>query len=143
MDSKNTKLLLTDPEQEPNDKLLKEILTEQLYQTYYELQKTIAEIGLNYEWRFYRDGKSWLCKITYKKKTIAWLSVWENYIKTGFYFTEKNRSGVLALNIDDKIKTTFISACPIGKLIPLALEFDNKNILRDFRKIIEYKMIQK
>lgn len=32
------------------------------------------------EWRYYKDGKSWLCKITQKNKTIVWISLWEPFL---------------------------------------------------------------
>ncbi|MDD3741687.1 MAG: DUF3788 family protein [Bacteroidales bacterium] len=143
MEDTKSNLILTNPDQEPNDKLLQKILSEQLYQAYMELQNTVHEIGLVYEWRFYRDGKSWLCKIANKKKTVAWLSIWEGFIKIGFYFTEKTRNGITDLNIDDEIKSSFAKAVPIGKLIPLVLVIDSNDKIKDFRKIAEYKMIQK
>jgi hypothetical protein len=34
-------------------------------------------------------GKSWLYKVTKKKKTICWVSVWPNMFKTTFYFPER------------------------------------------------------
>ncbi len=91
--------LLRDPAQQPGDKLFREILTEQLYKAYEELLKIIPESGLSYEWRYYNDGKAWLCKITHKKKTVAWLSLWENAFKTTFYFTEKTGAGIKSLDI--------------------------------------------
>jgi hypothetical protein len=140
MENKNSAQLLRNPEQEPGDRLFREILSEQLYQTYEELLKIVSEMGLSYEWRFYNDGKAWLCKITHKKKTVAWLSLWENTFKTGFYFTEKTSAGIMSLDVDDKIKSSFSQNKPIGKLFPLALEINRKNKLDDFRKIAAYKM---
>ncbi len=103
----------------------------------------VSEMGLSHEWRYYNDGKAWLCKITHKKKTVAWLSLWENTFKTGFYFTEKTGAGIISLDIDNKIKSSFSQNKPIGKLLPLTLEIDHKNKLEDFRKIAEYKMALK
>ena len=51
------------------------------------------------EWRYYNDGKAWLCKVVNKKKTVFWLSIWEHYFKTSFYFTEKHLESIDALNI--------------------------------------------
>ena len=45
--------------------------------------------GLEFQWRFYGDSKSWLGKATYKKKTIFWLSVYDDGLRVNFYFTEK------------------------------------------------------
>lgn len=140
MENKNSAQLLRNPEQEPGDRLFREILSEQLCQTYEELLKIVSEMGLSHEWRYYNDGKAWLCKITHKKKTVAWLSLWENTFKTGFYFTEKTGTGIMSLDIDNKIKSSFSQNKPIGKLIPLTLEIDHKTKLKDFRKIAVYKM---
>ena len=105
MENKNSAQLLRNPEPEPGDRLFSDILSEQLYQTYEELLKMVSEMGLSHEWRYYNDGKAWLCKITHKKKTVAWLSLWENTFKTGFYFTEKTGAGIISLDIDNKIKS--------------------------------------
>lgn len=35
------------------------------------------------EWRYYKDGKSWLYKLTKKKKTICWISVYDNQLING------------------------------------------------------------
>jgi hypothetical protein len=89
--------LLRDPQQKPDEKLFKTILNKQLYHLYEELQNMLSKIGLSAEWRYYNDGKSWLYKITYKKKTIAWLSLWKYFFKTSFYFTEKTSAGIMKL----------------------------------------------
>jgi len=140
MENKNSAQLLRNPETEPGDRLFRVILSEQLCQTYEELLKIVSQMGLSHEWRYYNDGKAWLCKITHKKKTVAWLSLWENTFKTGFYFTEKTGAGIISLDIDNKIKSSFSQNKPIGKLLPLTLEIDHKNKLEDFRKIAVYKM---
>jgi len=143
MEEKNSQMLLRDPGQEPVKSLVKEILSEQLYKAYEELLKIIPELGLSYEWRYYNDGKAWLCKITHKKKTDAWLSLWENAFKTTFYFTEKTGAGIESLDIDSRIKSSFLQNKAIGKLIPLTLEIDHKTKLEDFRRIAEYKITLK
>lgn len=143
MEDKSSKQLLKNPEQKPSDKLFKELLSEQLYQTWDELQKMLSEIGLVHEWRYYNDGKAWLCKITHKKKTVVWLSFWENCIKTSYFFTDKTRDGIMNLDIDNTTKTSFLQEKKIGKLIPLTLNINHKNQLDEFKKITEYKMALK
>jgi len=94
---------------------------------------------LNTEWRYYNDGKSWLCKVTHKKKTIFWLSVWEGFFKVGFYFTDKNREGIEALEISTQIKSEFNESNPLGKLIPLTVNIFREDQVDDILKIVEYK----
>ena len=96
---------LTDPAVSPSRKVLEHALGK-AYSAYEDLMNTIT--GNNFEltplWHYYNDGKAWLCKVQYKKKTVFWLSVWDKYFKMAFYFTEKNSKGIFELSIDDSIK---------------------------------------
>lgn len=133
--------LLRDAEITPTMDVLENIVGKEIFSVYEKIYKTItsSEFELNPEWNFYKDGKAWLCKVSYKKKTVFWLSVWDTGIKTGFYFTEKNRSGVLELAINEEIKQRFENVKLIGKLIPLTLVVENESQLEDLKKLIVYK----
>jgi hypothetical protein len=140
MNSNNKEMLLRDEATEPRDAVLEQALGKELFGVYQELMSLAKnEFDLVPEWRFYKDGKAWLCKIVYKKKTILWLSIWENFIKTGFYFTEKTRLGVLDLEIDPKLKGDFSDAKPIGRLLPLSVDIETKEHFKDLKAIIKYK----
>ncbi len=140
MKSNNETILLREKEIEPTDKVLENVLGKELFIIYQEIIEILSdEFNLESQWRFYRDGKAWLCKVVYKKKTILWLSIWKNYIKTGFYFTEKTGIGVLELDIDNKIKEVFEVAKPIGKLIPLIIDIDQQKQVKDLKEVIRYK----
>jgi hypothetical protein len=140
MESNNEILLLREKEIEPTDKVLENALGKELFIIYQEIIRIfINEFSLEPQWQFYKDGKAWLCKVVYKKKTILWLSIWENYIKTGFYFTEKTGIGVLELDIDSKIKEVFEMAKPVGKLIPLIIDIDQQNQIKDLKEVVRYK----
>lgn len=139
MEDLGEKQLLRDPHQEPHDELLEKILSAEVYLTHRELQGRVAGMGLVSEWRYYNDGKSWLCKITYKKKTVVWMSVWENFIKTSFYFTEKTREGIMKLESGDPEILSFMQSRPIGKLIPLILKIRHRIDLDRFERIARYK----
>jgi len=122
----------------------KEVLKNELgnsYSAFEELTEIITDpgYGLVIEWRYYNDGKAWLCKVTYKKKTIFWLSVWDKYFKTTFYFTEKNSTGIAELKIEKKIKESFSRSKHIGKLTPLTISINKKEEINDVLKIVEYK----
>ena len=134
--------LLRDYDIFPSEEVLKTVLGNS-YATFDELMKTVTDIGLNHEWRFYKDGKSWLCNVSYKKKTIFWLSVWDTCFKLTFFFTEKHLSGIAELDISEKIKTDFALSKPIGRLLPLLISIDNNEQLTDVLKIIEFKKKQK
>lgn len=128
----------------PDDKVLENALGKEVFPVYQELMTMVKnEFGLLPEWRFYKDGNAWLCKNVGGKKTIFWLSVWQRYIKTSFYFTEKTRGGILELDIDPGIKEAFNHTKTIGRLIPLILDISRTEQLDDFRKIAGYKIKQK
>ncbi|MDD2994745.1 MAG: DUF3788 family protein [Paludibacter sp.] len=131
--------LLRDPEISPSDAVLKNEFGNSLFGVYQDLIQRISTLGLQTEWRYYRDGKGWLCKITRKAKTVCWLSPWEGYLQIGFYFTEKDRKEIMALDIDNALKTEFESAKPIGKLIPLIMRIDRTTQLSDWQNIAVYK----
>jgi hypothetical protein len=132
--------LLREQNISPTGKVLEKALGES-YPAFIELMEIIKgnKFGLVPEWKYYNDGKAWLCKVSYKKKTVFWLSVWEKFFKTGFYFTEKNCNGIFTLDIEDKIKKDFKQRKPIGKLLPLAISVTGKEQIEYLLKIIEYK----
>lgn len=100
---------------------------------------TTPEYGLIPEWNYYRDGKAWLCKVTFRKKTVFWLSVWGGYFKIAFYFVGRYCQGIEELDIDEKIKDDFKSRNSIGRLHPLILDISNMEHIGDAIKIIDYK----
>lgn len=132
--------LLRDQHIFPSAEVLKSALKDS-YEVYEELIQTITntQYGLNIEWNYYKDGKAWLCKVQHKKKTIFWLSVWDQFFKTGFYFTKKNCPGVVALDIKKSLKEKLNNSKSIGKLIPLTIDLNKKAQLKDVLTIIEYK----
>lgn len=109
------------------------------YAAFNDLMNKVTGLGLIPQWNYYKDGKAWLCKVQYKKKTVFWLSVWDKYFKTAFYFTEKNSAGIHDLDIDKDLKKDFNSRKQAGKLIPLVINIHKKEQLKDVLKVAEYK----
>jgi hypothetical protein len=134
------KQLLKDPVLYPADELLQQVMGE-LFKIFSELREllTVSHFTFNYEWNYYKDGKAWLCKVVNKRKTILWLSVWDSSFKAGFYFTEKHRTGINELSIDEEIKKDFNQSKPIGRLLPLAITVTNRDQIIDILKITDYK----
>lgn len=111
------------------------------FPVYLQLMEAICKPNLNLqsEWNYYKDGKAWLCKITHKKKTVCWLSIWVGFFKTGFYFTEKTAQGVFELDISENLKEAFKQEKPVGHLLPLVIKVYSKDQLLDALKVAEYK----
>ena len=68
---------LNDKSEYPDDEVLSRYLGE-VKNTWDAFLGFIKESHPLYlaEWRYYNDGKSWLYKITKKKKTICWVAVY-------------------------------------------------------------------
>lgn len=135
-------MILNNPDLYPDKDVLKEVLTENVLIIYDKLLKVITsdnESKFSAEWRYYNDGKSWLCKVVNKKRTIFWLSVWEGYFKVSFYFTEKHKEGIASLPISESAKNQFIGAKPIGKLIPFTIEVYSEEQLADVLTIAKFR----
>jgi hypothetical protein len=101
---------------------------------------TVAGLGASLEWRYYNDGKAWLCKLVWKKKTVCWLSIWDRFFKTTFYFTSKNDSDIEALPIDPELKASYREHAPIGKLKPLSVAVKSKKTLEPVLGLVKYKI---
>jgi len=130
--------LLKDPLIPPSDEVFKNALGFS-YPAFVELTRRVTDSGLALDWRYYKDGKAWLCKVIFKKKTIFWLSVWDKHFKITFYFTEKTGKGLLELDIKTELKEIFNHGKPIGKLIPLTIAIQKKEQINDILEIAEYK----
>lgn len=133
-------MLLRDADIFPSNKILEDALGEGFYVLVSFLETiTNNEYALTLEWRYYNDGKAWLGKAVYKKKTIFWLSVWEGFFKTSFFFTEKHLQAIAELDISETIKDEFAKAKTIGKLIPMIFDVNKENQLGDLLTVVWFK----
>lgn len=133
------KTILNDAGQEITQEVLQSVMGAN-YQNYISVEGILAGRQLSATWNFYKDGKSWLCKVQHKKKTVLWLSVWEDCFKLSFFFTEKTKEGIGELDIASQIKENFRKQEVAGKLIPLIIEVRGESVIVDVEKIIDYRI---
>ena len=133
--------LLQDTEIFPSREVLQNAL-DKVYNVLDELesQLTQPEYALTFHWKYYKDGKAWLCKMAHKMKTIFWLSVWEEYFKTSFFFLERHLEGIVASDIDKK---SFIMDNEWGKMIPVIFNINKKKQLPELLQMVKYKKTAK
>jgi len=131
---------LTNPEIIPDPEVLEAALGN-VFPVIENLFETVGnkEFGMDHEWRYYNDGKAWLCKAQFKKKTVFWLSIWENYFKVTFYFTEKHLDSLLELPISQSIKDDFKQSKHTGKLIPLTVSVQHNAQIEDLLCLVDFK----
>lgn len=90
--------------------------------------------GLQPEWRWYNDGRAWLCKVGDGRKTIFWFSVWEGFFQVGFYFLERHLEGLAALNTEyGRLEKEW------GKMLPFLYEVRDVGPVAEIRKVAEFK----
>lgn len=131
------KQLLREPEIFPSKEVLKDLLGD-VYEVFDNMETSLVrdEYALTFNWVYYKDAKSWLCKVSHKNKTVFWLSIWEGFFKIGFYFLERHLEGIAALQIDEK---NYIIGKEIGKSIPFIFNIIDKMQLPDLLKMVTFK----
>ena len=87
----------------PDEKVLKNVLGKS-YDAYLDLLKLYDNHDMNYEWRYYHDGKAWLLKVQKKKRTIVWMSAWKGYMQGTIYFPLRFLDTILSLDLSEKTK---------------------------------------
>jgi len=135
------KPLLGEQEIFPTKEVLKDALGN-VYSVLEELETRLTddEFALTFNWHYYNDSKAWLCKVAHKKKTIFWLSIWEGFFKTSFFFLERHLEEIAALNINED---NFIMEKAWGKMFPLIFSISNEKPLPDLLKIVKFKKAAK
>ncbi len=133
-------MLLREQEIAPSADVLNDVLGD-VYPAYETFIKDAAgdTVGLTYEWRYYNDGKAWLCKVSHKKKTVCWLSVWDGFFQLSFFLLERHLEAIDALDIAEVVKEDFVQQKAIGKLLPMIFRIRSVDQLPDVMKVIEFK----
>ncbi len=119
----------------PDDAVLKKTLGRS-FGWYVKLLHLFAANEMLHEWRYYRDGNAWLCKVQKKKKTIVWMSAWTGYLKTTIYFPAKYLELVCALDISEELKKSVRSS----KLRACVVAISNKASFAEFEKVMQLKL---
>jgi Protein of unknown function (DUF3788) len=123
----------------PDDNILRNVLGKS-YEAYTALLELFNKNDMTHEWRYYRDGKSWLFKVQKKKKTIVWMSAWSGYMKAAIYIPKRLVENVYALDISKTTKQKIEITKDIGKSKPCIFDIRDKKILEDFEEVMQYKI---
>ena len=92
------------------------------------------------QWRYYRDGKSWLLKVSRKARTVFWLSIVEGSFRTTFYVTGKAAPAISKSSLSDELKKQYRSGRRYGKLCGLTILHKHKRDVEDARQLIAIKI---
>lgn len=130
---------LTDQSVYPDEKILKGALGRS-YPAYCALLELFDRKGMQYQWRYYMDGKAWLCKVQKKKRTIVWMSAWKGFMKAAIYIPEKHLESIFELPLSEETKERIRTTKNVGKSKPCIFEIRNQGILKDMDQVIEFKI---
>ncbi len=132
-------LELTDKSVYPDEDVLKGVLGRS-YSAYRALLELFDRNGMHSEWRYYMDGKAWLCKVQKKKRTIVWMSAWKGFMQATMYIPAKYVEDIYALPIQDDTKEQIRTTKNVGKSQPCTFEIRNQKVLKDFDTVMQYKI---
>lgn len=132
-------LLLKDENIYPSPEVLKEAL-EESYPAYIELLEIFKGYDMTPEWRYYKDGKAWLCKVQRRKKTIIWMSAWKGFMKVTIYYPLRIIDEIYNSGISDNQVKIIKETKNVGKSKPCIFELRDSSTLDDIKKGIEVKI---
>lgn len=133
--------VLSDPGVNPDDKVIhshlkvedakrKDILK-------YMSEKYQGSAG---EWRFYNDGKQWLFKMQYKKKTVFWMAILDGAFRITFYFGGKAEQEILKSNLTDAARDQYLKGERYGNIRAISFRSTDINDISEVFNAIDLKI---
>ena len=98
---------------------------------------------MQYTWRYYKDGKAWLCKVQKKKRTIVWMSAWKGFMKATIYIPEKYFDQLYQLDISKEMMEKIKNTKNVGRSKPCIFEVRDEIIFKDINKVTQFKINNK
>jgi hypothetical protein len=92
------------------------------------------------EWRYYNDGKSWLMKVTRKKKTVFWLSIAKGSFRTTCYFGGKAAKLVEDSDLSEEMKEQYRGGKKFGVIHAITIQYKNRKDVKEAERLIELKL---
>lgn len=123
----------------PDGPVLSTILGD-AYMAYCELIQLFDQNEMTHEWRYYHDGKTWLCKVQKKKRTIVWMSAWKGFMQATLYIPEKYLEEVYKLELSEARKDNIRQARNMGKSKACIFEIRESEVLTEFNRLMQYKI---
>jgi hypothetical protein len=130
---------LNDPDEFPDERILARQLGPALgaWNAFTEMLKNDHPQAVA-EWRYYQDGKSWLCKVTHKQKTLLWVAAWDKYFSVAAYLNAKAEDLVRASSLARDLKDPFLKSS--GKFRSIRVEVRQPADLRAVEELLAIKL---
>jgi len=132
--------MFSDKEVKPTEELIFSIIKEKK-NLWHELMNHVHE---NYpassgDWHYYNDGKQWLFKLVLKKKTLFWLSLFEETFRVTFYFGDKALPVIEESDLPQSIKNDFKTGKKYGAIRGITVLVNDKSDVANIQKLIDIK----
>jgi hypothetical protein len=132
--------MFSDKELKPNEELVFSVIKD---------KKTLWHALMNHlheeypassgDWHYYNDGKQWLFKEVKKKKTLFWLSLFEESFRVTFYFGDKALPVIEESDLPDTIKNEFKTGKRFGAIRAITIIMNDMPDVVNVQKLIAIK----
>jgi hypothetical protein len=138
--SEKENLLLSDKQIYPTDELIFSIIGNKkiFWQTIMNHMSNNFRDSLG-QWNFYNDGKRWLFKMVYKKKTIFWAGIITDTFRITFYLGNKAEAIIENSDLPQGIKEEFKTAKKYGLIRPVTFIVNDQTAVDNVLKMISIK----
>jgi len=135
-------LELRDEDKYPDNQVLEEVLGPS-FEAYQNMLNLFDANNMEYTWRYYKDGKAWLCKVQKKRRTIVWMSAWKGYMQATIYIPGKYLEDLSRLDLSEGRKAKIRQTKNVGKSKPCIFKVRDSEVCDDFNKVMQFKITNK
>jgi hypothetical protein len=137
-------IVLSDKNNKPDEALIL-LVTGDKMKYWKDLMEYVHDnyTGASGDWNYYNDGKQWIFKMTWKKKTIFWIVLVKESFRVTFYFGDKAEEQIFSSEIPQKLKDDFKNGKRYGKIRAISLEINDMPDIESVKKIAEIKVRMK
>jgi hypothetical protein len=132
--------MFSDKELKPTEELIFSIIKDKK-ELWHSLMNHLNEMYPSSEadWHYYNDGKQWLFKAVQKKKTLFWLSLFEETFRVTFYFGDKALPLIEECDLPDSIKNDFKTGKKYGAIRGITVLVKEECDVTSIQKLIDIK----
>jgi hypothetical protein len=135
---------LRDPEEYPSDDVLRRHLGRAMA-SWQALMEYVEQHdpALSGSWRYYKDGKSWLYKVTDKKLTLCWAAVFRGKFKTTCYFPDRAEPAITGSKLPQTYIDQYLNGHRYGKTRAITIDVRKLADLKPTKQIMEIRLLVK
>lgn len=135
------KKILSDPTIEPTQEFIYDFLGNKKVWWQSIMDSTMKNYpNVTPVWKYYNDGKQWLFRLLQKKKTIFWLSLFEDTFRITFYFTDKAEPLLEESTIPREVLEQFRSGKYFNKIRGITIKISKDQDVETVLKLVAVRL---